>query len=79
MQDNNVLDLVNLPDDFKLIDYKWVYNTNMYFRDKLKAFKPYWLLKISVKLKKLILRKHFRQSQLKICSRLLWHLLLISI
>lgn len=79
MQNNDVWDLVNLPDDFKLIDCKWVSQTKRDSRIKLKAFKPDWLLKVSLKVKKLILMQRFSQSQVKIRPRLLWHLFLLSI
>lgn len=39
MQDNDVWDLDDLPDNFKLTSWKWVYKSKSHSRDNIERFK----------------------------------------
>lgn len=66
-------DLIELSDNFKLIGCEWVCKTKRFPKVILNASKLDWLLKLT------ILTKLFYGSPVRICSRSLWHFLLISI
>lgn len=69
MQDNDIWDLVDLPNHFNLIGFKWVFKTKRYYRDNIVRFKARLVTKRFTQ-REGIDFSNFSLSLVRICKRI---------